>query len=675
MDLLCLLETKLHSEPTSSPNLQNFTLFPAEASVSNFNCATGGRIWIKWNSERLSFTPISMNQQLLHGSVSITGISTFLLTYIYAENEAKQRTTLWNSLRDLANGCNIPWVVMGDFNCVLSSKDKVGGNPISLNNSLDFKHCINDCELIELPSSGLFYTWSNQQIDRPIMSKLDRALCNTFWLETFPTSFYKVTPPLSSDHSPIVVSMDLLSPPSHRFLFKNYWIATEGFAEIVRQAWETYFQGDPFYVLSNKLRMVKRSIKNTKLVNIPLKRQMDEIILKQVKVMKKLEKDPYNHSLLLDAKETKERYTKLSNMESTWLKQRAKAHWLIHSDDDIKFLYDSIKERRNSNIIRELQNSEGSISDPNLIADEFCNYFTALFNSESSLTLPVQILPLGKQVPAEHTAGLEADISDQEIQIALKSICENKSPGPDGFNSKFFTAYWDLTGSIFLKAAHFFFNTLKLPRCFKHTLITLISKVKHSTLIEDYRPISLCNTFYKVIAKVLAGRLKIILPFAIDKAQSAFIKGREISDNLAMAYEICNEFKASKKFFFLAKLDLRKAIDKVNRVSLLHRLLTKGIPERFVKWIEACIMDIPFSIVLNGSIRGFFSSSNGLRQGCPLSPFLFTFAMDTLSCLIEKEVNLGSTILFTPETARYLISCLLMISWPWEKPQTLLLYP
>lgn len=88
-----------------------------------------------------------------------------------------------------------------------------------------------------------------------------------------------------------------------------------------------------------------------------------------------------------------------------------------------------------------------------------------------------------------------------------------------------------------------------------------------------------------------------------------------------MAFEICNEFASYKnKNLFLAKFDLRKAFDKVNRHSIIHRLLNKGFPKKFTNWVEACIMDAPFSIVLNGSIQGFFPSTNGLRQGCPSPP-------------------------------------------------------
>lgn len=263
LDLVCLLETKLNSiTHQSHSSLHNLSLFQSESSASNFDCSSGGRIWIKWHSERIHFELISKPNQLIHGRVNILGSHSFLLTCVYAENEARLRTSLWSSLCDIAGSSYSPWIIMGDFNCPLTSKDKKGGNSIALNNSLEFKDCINHCGLIELPSTGLYYTWYNQQVDKPIFSKLDGVFCNVEWLESFPFSFYKVTPPLTSDQSPLVTFLQPPTTSPHRFLFRNYWSSNPSFLADLKIAWGTYIQGDPMYNLSNKLKAVKAMLKN-----------------------------------------------------------------------------------------------------------------------------------------------------------------------------------------------------------------------------------------------------------------------------------------------------------------------------------------------------------------------------------------------------------------------------
>lgn len=139
----------------------------------------------------------------------------------------------------------------------------------------------------------------------------------------------------------------------------------------------------------------------------------------------------------------------------------------------------------------------------------------------------------------------------------------------------------------------------------------------------------------------MANRLRKVLPTIIDSAQSAFIPIRDISDNLALTHDICADLLPSSQINnFIAKLDLMKAFDMVNHEALIQRLRVMGFPEIFVRWINACISNVNFSIILNGEINGFFNSSNGLRQGCPLSPFLFIIIMNSLSSLFDREINL-----------------------------------
>lgn len=194
----------------------------------------------------------------------------------------------------------------------------------------------------------------------------------------------------------------------------------------------------------------------------------------------------------------------------------------------------------------------------------FCDYFHILFSNHKVLT-PLDCLLVIKQIPDDLKNNLNLSITNQDIIYVLYCIVVYKILGIDGFTAKIFKFNWDFVGNQFLTIAHHFFKIRKLPQIFKHTLITLISKSKHSNSITDFHPISLCSTFHKVVNKVLAAKLKPTLPFIISKVQSAFIKGRDISNNISLAQELCGELHSEMHGKdFCAKFDLRKTFDTIS---------------------------------------------------------------------------------------------------------------
>jgi len=167
---------------------------------------------------------------------------------------------------------------------------------------------------------------------------------------------------------------------------------------------------------------------------------------------------------------------------------------------------------------------------------------------------------------------------------------------------------------------------------------------------------------YKIIAKVVANRLKTVLEKVISKSQSAFVKGRQILNPILIANECLDSRLRSGEPGVLCKMDLEKAYDHVNWDFLLYVLRRCGFGGKWWSWIAHCISTVRFSMSVNGSPNGFFSSSRGLRQGDPLSPLLFVFVMEALSPMISAAVSGGllegfivgnatfSHLLFTDDT-------------------------
>jgi hypothetical protein len=217
----------------------------------------------------------------------------------------------------------------------------------------------------------------------------------------------------------------------------------------------------------------------------------------------------------------------------------------------------------------------------------------------------------------------------------------NASPGPDGFSVGFYTSSWAWVGDDVTNLVRNFYITGVLPPHLNDTHIALIPKKIACHLPADFRPISLCNVVYKIIAKSLANRLKEHLPDYIHPSKQAFIKGRRISNNIIVAQEIAHSFALTswKSLGFMLKIDLAKAFDRVEWHFIVAALARKGLHDHFINLVHACISSPNFSVIVNGQSFAKFSSNRGIRQGCPLSPYLFVFAVNELSLALQDALQ------------------------------------
>lgn len=156
------------------------------------------------------------------------------------------------------------------------------------------------------------------------------------------------------------------------------------------------------------------------------------------------------------------------------------------------------------------------------------------------------------------------------------------------------------------------------------TILSLIPKVENAQTMKEFRPIACCNILYKVISKVLAGRLNILVPEAIKPNQSAFVQGRLLLENVLLASELVNGYhKSSMSPRCDIKFDISKAFDTARWSFITSVLKAMNLPDQFIHWISICISTASFSVAVNGSLEGFFTSARRIRQGCSLSPYLY----------------------------------------------------
>ena len=270
-------------------------------------------------------------------------------------------------------------------------------------------------------------------------------------------------------------------------------------------------------------------------------------------------------------------------------------------------------------------------------------YFSALFTSEvvnPRTYLVPNYFPTPEAVDIDCAAN---PVLKEEIKNAVFSMKPLKAPGTDELHAIFYQSQWAVVGPSFCKFIMNIFNSGKILKEVNTTLLVLIPKVEHPTSLKMFRPISLCTVAYKTVTKIMANRLQAILPGIIGPHQTSFVPGRHIIDNIVVAQEVVHSMprKTGKRWLMAIKVDPEKAYDRLNWSFIFETLQLAGIPIQFSRLIMECIITVKMSILWNGEATEKFSPGRGIRQGDPLSLYIFVLCIKRLSHGISQVVREG----------------------------------
>ncbi|GMI99219.1 hypothetical protein HRI_003591200 [Hibiscus trionum] len=558
-------------------------------------------------------------------------------TRIYGNPEAHRRHETWDLLKCLNDSPDMPWVILGDFNEILLASEKQGGLQRSQRQMDQFQNALEECELGDIGSNGPWFTWENgRRSESNMRVRLDRGVANNLWLTCFPEFDLHHLPHSISDHCPILLDTTARSHSSNKvwhFCFEASWLLEESCEATVRELWNV--QKDDFldkldHVTSGLDAWFKRTKKAKKLTVEMLNQKLD-----------RLNELAPSDEVLGDIVDTKLELNLEMDKDELYWEQRARSNWLQFGDRNTTYFHRSATQRKKKNKVSRLDDGNNSMTtDEGKMGEIAREYFTSLFNSKGVGDCGEILSGINRCITDEMNSALEREFTKDEVFAALNSMSLLKAAGADGLGVVFYKRFWKIVGD---EVALFCIKVLKgeyqLDRI-NHTRIVLIPKVDDPSSMSNFRPISLCNVIYKIISKVLVIRFQDVLPVCIDEAQSAFVPGRLITDNVLAAFEILHSLRnkrQGKKSYFALKLDMSKAYDRVEWDFLDVVMRRMGFSDLWVSRIMKCVSTVTYSVVLNGNVGQSFRPSRGLRQGDPLSPFLFLICSEGLSSLLRKN--------------------------------------
>nr|DAD38904.1 TPA_asm: hypothetical protein HUJ06_013226 [Nelumbo nucifera] len=500
------------------------------------------------------------------------------LTSFYGYPDRSRRRDSWNLLRAICASSRLPWCCIGDFNDMLSLEDKRGrlDHPNWL--LAGFHETISDCHLHEIS----------------IIERIDRAFASGEWLGLFSDAKLQNLVAPISDHNPILletVSVSRVHRQLH-FRFENGWLWEPGLNKMVEDAWSLLRMGDKF---TRDIAQCKAVIERLRDNNIP--------------------------SDIETIKEKKIELLKLLGQEEDYWYQRSNSFWLRDGDANTKYFHTAASTRKRTNRISRLMDDEGNWhDDPSSLCQVVQDYFRKLFSLSSSHAIDGFDFVDCKVLDSENEK-LLSPFSFEEFKESVFQMHPNKSLSPDGLNPAFYQKFRPLIGKDIFQAAVSWLSRKEFPVLLNDTTIVLILKCESPKTMKDLRPISLCNVLYKIISKVLANRLKVLLPNIISNAQFAFMLGRAIIDNVLVAFELIH-FMRRKNWVF---------------------------SDKWIRLIMLCVTTVSYSVAFNGMEVGPIILGRGLRQGDPLSPYLFILCLIS-GCRICRDAPSVSHLLFADDS-------------------------
>ncbi|GJU41066.1 putative RNA-directed DNA polymerase, eukaryota, reverse transcriptase zinc-binding domain protein [Tanacetum coccineum] len=587
-----------------------------------------------WGNSQFDFASASARGTWLQNGLKIMFIA------VYAPQDMASKIILWSNLSQLISKWDGIALTMGDFNEVREVGDRFG-SVYNKKHSEIFNSFITNLNLFDVPLGGFRFTWANKWASK--MSKLDRFFATDGFHDVFPNITGYILEKGIPDHRPILLKELVSDYGPTPFRFFHSWIDCEGFSELVTNTWKNFDSGESNGMISfkKKLQHLKSVIRVWNISKSISENQIKKDHLNCLSAIDtKIDQGVATNDDLNSRIASMKLLSDIDRKDASDIAQKVKVKWVLEGDENTSFFHSMLKKNRRQCAIKGILHNGSWIENPGEVKSEFLNHFRNRLSCSNSYHPSVGDVHFN-QITEDQCKFLECDVTNEEIRKAVWDCGVDRAPGPDGFTFKFFKTYWEVIQSDVVKFVREFFQSARFPKGCNSSFIALIPKVGDAKFVSDFRPISLIGCQYKIIGKILANRLSMVVGTCVSPVQSAFIKGRNILDGPLILNECMAWYRKKKKDLMVFKVDFEKAFDSL-RWDYLDAIMEKlGFGNKWRSWIAGCLNHSRASILVNGSPTSEFELSKGLRQGDPMSPFLFILAMEGLHALLAKAVNSG----------------------------------
>lgn len=587
------------------------------------------------------------------------------LVNIYSPNTASDRKLFFSRLHDYFISQGV-LIIGGDFNCVDDVLDRLNCSAVLSMDKRALFSLKSDFSLVDVwrkqnPRKVLF-TWANS--DQTQASRIDRFLIAKPLVPK--VSFCGMLPCVLSDHDFVKLELSLdgvLGRGSGIWRLNTSWLADPEFRAFISRVIASFKHKIPdFGSLREWWDGLKAELRSAS-INFSVRRhkaanQERSTLTKQlIRAKNALHSGASDDVDLINNLEC--RLSALITKDAEGAKIRSRAQWFEEGEKPTRYFFRLERKRAESNTFESLFDEHGfEKSSQQDLENILTNFYADLF-AQDHLDMQIQtqlVDDLEFSLNDNERVLCEGVFTKDELLFALKSLQTGKAPGSDGLPTEFYLRFWDDLGDPLLSVLNECSRAGSLAASQCEGLIRLVHKKDDKRFPNNWRPISLLNTDYKLASKIITERLKKVMGSIVHQDQTCGVVGRSIFSNLHLIRDALDMIDKTNEPAILVSLDQEKAFDRVDHSFMLRVLNKFGFGPSFCRWVELFYTGAFSRILINGALSRRVYLRRGVRQGCPLSPLLYVLVSEVLSTQIRKCNDIDSFLLPGAGGLRFTIS-------------------